>query len=176
MRLAQRLAAWSTTAMAALLTAGCAPNVTDEEAPPVSRVDRILVDKSDHRMEVYRANRRLRTFKVALGAGGLAPKVRQGDERVPEGRYVISGRNPKSAFHLSLKINYPTAAQVAAARALGVDPGGDIMIHGLPNGQGWIGGAHRRSDWTAGCIAVTNEEIEWLWRAVPDGTPIEIRG
>ena len=115
------------------------------------------------------------TFSVALGAGGLGPKVQQGDERVPEGRYLIAGRNPKSAFHLSLRIGYPTPAQVEAARARGIDPGGDIMIHGLPNGQGWLGSQHLRSDWTAGCIAVTNEEIEWLWRAVPDGTPIEIR-
>jgi murein L,D-transpeptidase YafK len=89
---------------------------------------------------------------------------------------VIDGRNPKSAFHLSLKISYPTPTQASAARALGIDPGGEIMIHGLPNGRGELGAAHRRTDWTGGCIAVTNEEIEWLWRAVPDGTPIEIRG
>ncbi|MEO8177074.1 MAG: L,D-transpeptidase family protein [Sphingomicrobium sp.] len=163
-------------ALAAMLAFGCAPTVTEDKVPAVSRVDRILVDKSAHRMTVFRANRPLRTFKVALGSGGLAPKVSQGDNRVPEGRYVIAGRNPGSAFHLSLKIGYPTPAQVAAARARGIDPGGDIMIHGLPNGQGWVGAAHRQSDWTAGCIAVTNEEIEWLWQAVPDGTPIDIRG
>jgi murein L,D-transpeptidase YafK len=173
---ARSLLALSGAAMATLLAAGCAPHATPGEAPPVSGVDRILVDKSDHRMTVYRGTQPLRTFRVALGSGGLGPKVRQGDERVPEGRYVIAGRNPRSAFHLSLKISYPTAAQVAAARALGIDPGGDIMIHGLPNGRGAIGRAHRRTDWTSGCIAVTNDEIEWLWRAVPDGTPIEIRG
>jgi murein L,D-transpeptidase YafK len=165
---------WLAAAMTALAF-GCAPNATQDEPPAVSRVDRILVDKSEHRMDVFRANQLLRTFSVALGAGGLGPKVQQGDERVPEGRYLIAGRNPKSAFHLSLKISYPTPAQVEAARARGIDPGGDIMIHGLPNGQGWLGSQHLRSDWTAGCIAVTNEEIEWLWRAVPDGTPIEIR-
>ena len=176
MTLARRLLAMSSAAMAALLAAGCAPTATQGAMPPVARVDRILVDKSDHAMTVYRADRPLHTFKVALGVGGLAPKVRQGDGRVPEGRYVIDGRNPRSAFHLSLKIGYPTPAQVAAARARGIDPGGDIMIHGLSNGRGWLGAAHRRADWTAGCIAVTNDEIEWLWRAVPDGTPIEIRG
>lgn len=163
-------------AAAALLAFGCAPSANQEAEPAVSRVDRIVVDKSAHRMTVYRANQPLRTFQVALGSGGLAPKVQQGDNRVPEGRYVIAGRNPASAFHLSLKIGYPTPAQLAAARARGIDPGGDIMIHGLPNGQGRVGAAHRRSDWTAGCIAVTNAEIEWLWRAVPDGTPIDIRG
>ena len=162
--------------LATLLVAGCAPSATQDETPPVSRVDRIVVDKSARQMTVYRANQRLRTFKVALGIGGLEPKARQGDNRVPEGRYAIAGRNPNSAFHLSLKIGYPTPAQIEAARARGINPGGDIMIHGLPNGQGWLGKAHRRSDWTNGCIAVTDEEIEWLWRAVPDGTPIEIRG
>jgi len=176
MSVSRRPVAWPSAALAALLAAGCAPLATPGAMPPVTRVDRILVDKSDHRMIVYRANRPLHMFNVALGAGGLAPKVRQGDERVPEGRYVIDGRNPRSAFHLSLKISYPTPAQVAAARALGIDPGGEIMIHGLPNGRGRLGAAHRRTDWTSGCIAVTNEEIEWLWRAVPDGTPIEIRG
>ena len=176
MRLARRLAAWLNVALVTVLATGCAPTATQGGMPPVSRVDRILVDKSDHAMTVYRADQPLHTFKVALGVGGLAPKVRQGDGRVPEGRYVIDGRNPRSAFHLSLKIGYPTPAQIAAARALGIDPGGDIMIHGLPSGRGAIGAAHRRNDWTAGCIAVTNDEIEWLWRAVPDGTPIEIRG
>lgn len=175
MSIARRLASLACAAVATILAVGCAPT-TLGGMPPVSRVDRILVDKSDHAMTVYRADQPLHTFKVALGAGGLAPKVRQGDERVPEGRYVIAGRNPRSAFHLSLLISYPTPAQVAAARAIGIDPGGDIMIHGLPNGRAAIGAAHRRTDWTAGCIAVTNDEIEWLWRAVPDGTPIEIRG
>ena len=138
-------------------------------------VDSILVDKSDHRMTVFRAGKPLRAFKVALGRGGLAPKQRQGDNRVPEGRYRIVGRNPNSAFHLSLKIGYPTPAQVAAARARDVDLGGDIFIHGLPNGRSWLGKQHRRVDWTRGCIAVTNVEMDWLWHAIPDGTPIEIR-
>ena len=176
MSIPRRPMTWPSAALAALLAAGCTPTATPGEMPPVTRIDRILVDKSDHRMTVYRGNRPLRVFIVALGAGGLAPKVRQGDMRVPEGRYVIDGRNPKSAFHLALKISYPTPAQTTAARALGIDPGGEIMIHGLPNGRGELGAAHRRTDWTSGCIAVTNEEIEWLWRAVPDGTPIEIRG
>jgi murein L,D-transpeptidase YafK len=175
MKSARNLPARSSAAMASLLLAGCAPQTTPGGSLAVPRVSSILVDKSDHRMTVYRGARPLRTFKVALGTGGLAPKVRQGDGRVPEGRYRIAGRNPQSAFHLSLKIGYPTPAQAGAAKALGIDPGGDIMIHGLPNGRGRIGSAHRRIDWTNGCIAVTDQEIEWLWRAVPDGTPIDIR-
>jgi len=169
------VAALFAAAIAALLTVGCARQGIDHAPPLGALADRIVVYKAAHRMTVYRANKPLREFQVALGIGGLAPKLRQGDGRVPEGHYFIEGRNPRSAFHLSLRISYPTPEQAQAARARGVDPGGDIMIHGLPNGQGWLGAAHRRADWTHGCIAVTNEEIEWLWRSVPDGTPIEIR-
>ena len=145
-----------------------------EAIPAVVRIDRIRVDKSDHLMTVFAADRQVRSFKVALGRGGLAPKERQGDGRVPEGIYRIMDRNPQSAFHLSLRIGYPTPAQADAARSSGVDPGGDIMIHGLPNGRGWLKERHRLVDWTQGCVAVTNDEMDWLWQAVPDGTPIEI--
>jgi murein L,D-transpeptidase YafK len=126
-------------------------------------------------MSVYRAGRIVREFRVALGTGGPEPKVQQGDGRVPEGAYRITAHNPSSAFHLSLRIGYPTAEQAAAAATRGVNPGGDIMIHGLPNAKGWIGAKHTSVDWTDGCIAVTNREIEWLYRAVADGTAVEIR-
>jgi murein L,D-transpeptidase YafK len=138
-------------------------------------VDRIFVDKSEHWMAVYRQGRIIREFRVALGRGGLAPKVRQGDGRVPEGTYPIVAHNPNSAYYLSLRIGYPTADQLAAAQARGIDPGTDIMIHGLPNGRGWIGSRHRKVNWTDGCIALTDAEMQWLYANVPDGTPIEIR-
>ncbi len=125
-------------------------------------------------MTVFAGDRQIRSFQVALGRGGLGPKEQQGDGRVPEGSYRIAGRNPQSAFHLSLRIGYPTPAQADAARINGVDPGSDIMIHGLPNGRGWLQERHRLIDWTQGCIAVTNDEMDWPWQAVPDGTPIEI--
>jgi murein L,D-transpeptidase YafK len=115
------------------------------------------------------------TYKVALGQGGLAPKDRQGDGRTPEGHYVIDARNAASEYHLSLHVSYPNADDRKRAAKLGVAPGGDIMIHGLPNGKGWIGAGHRAYDWTLGCIAVTNEEIEEVWKLVPVGTPVEIR-
>ena len=127
-----------------------------------------------HLLKVFKNGREVRAFHVALGRGGLAPKLRQGDGRVPEGVYRISGRNPRSAFYLSLRIGYPTPEQTADARRRGVDPGNDIMIHGLPNGRGALGERHRLIDWTAGCIAVTNEEMDWLWASVPNNTPIEI--
>ena len=145
------------------------------ERPADGPVDLIRIDKSEHLMSVYRAGRIVREFRVALGTGGPEPKVQQGDGRVPEGVYRITAHNPSSAFHLSLRIGYPTAEQVAAAARRGVNPGGDIMIHGLPNAKGWIGAKHTSVDWTDGCIAVTDREIEWLYRAVADGTPVEIR-
>jgi len=112
---------------------------------------------------------------VALGQGGLAPKQRAGDGRTPEGRYVIDSRNSASAYHRSLHISYPNPEDRKRAAKLGVSPGGDIMIHGLPNGKGFIGSAHRAYDWTLGCVAVTDAEIEEIWKLVPDGTPVEIR-
>lgn len=145
------------------------------ETAPSGPVDRIYVSKSQHWMAVYRDGRIVREFRVALGRGGLKPKERAGDGRVPEGLYRISAHNPDSAYHLSLRIDYPTPEQSAAAAARGVQAGGDIMIHGLPNGRGWIGSRHRDADWTAGCIAVTDPEMDWLFQAVPDGTPVEIR-
>jgi murein L,D-transpeptidase YafK len=160
-----------------LADAGAAWNYRSNlcEPAPVPSVDLILVDKSAHWMRVYRQGRIVREFRVALGRGGLQPKERAGDARVPEGDYTISGRNPHSQYHLSLKISYPTPEQSAAAAARGVSAGGDIMIHGLPNGRGDVGSRHRLADWTDGCIAVTDAEIDWLYRAVPNGTPVEIR-
>ena len=145
------------------------------ERPADGPVDLIRVDKSEHLMSTYRAGRLVREFRVALGTGGPQPKAQQGDGRVPEGAYRITAHNPASAFHLSLRIGYPTAEQVAAAARRGINLGGDIMIHGLPNGRGGIGARHTSVDWTDGCIAVTNREIEWLYKAVADGTPVEIR-
>ena len=126
-------------------------------------------------MELLTGGRVILTYKVALGQGGLAPKDRQGDGRTPEGHYVIDARNAASEYHLSLHVSYPNADDRKRAAKLGVAPGGDIMIHGLPNGKGWIGAGHRAYDWTLGCIAVTNEEIEEVWKLVPMGTPVEIR-
>ena len=165
-----------TTATAALaLVLSCAPVPDVVRSASVPMTTRLVVDKREHTMRAYRGDALLREFRVALGRGGLAPKVKQGDGRVPEGEYTIDARNPNSAFHLSLRISYPTPRQVRDAAARGTDPGGDIMIHGLPNGQAKIGASHRLVDWTEGCIAVTNSEVEWLWQSVPDGTPILIK-
>lgn len=144
------------------------------EPAPAGPVDRIYIDKSEHWMAVYRGGQIIREFRVALGRGGLKPKRQAGDGRVPEGVYAISAHNPDSAYHLSLRISYPTPEQAAEAASRHVNAGGDIMIHGLPNGREWIGSRQRTVDWTDGCIAVTDREMDWLYRAVPDGTPVEI--
>ncbi len=161
--------------VAGLFAASCAPNADVAQQAGVPVTTRLVVDKRAHRMRAYRGSAVLREFRVALGVGGLAPKVQQGDGRVPEGVYSIDTRNPGSAFHLSLRISYPLPEQVRAAAARGIDPGGAIMIHGLPNAKADAGASHVRFDWTDGCIAVTNDEIEWLWRSVPNGAPIVIR-
>ena len=137
-------------------------------------VDSIRVEKSAHRLSLFQRGRLARTYMVALGQEPVGDKVRRGDMRTPEGRFLIEARNPQSKYHRALRISYPDAAHRARARQLGVSPGGDIMIHGLPPRQAWVGAAHRDFDWTEGCIALTNEEIEELWSAVPVGTPIHI--
>ncbi len=138
-------------------------------------VDRIVVEKKHHRLTLYHAGRALRTYSVALGGNPVGDKERAGDNRTPEGVYTIDARLPQSHYHLALHISYPDAAHRARAARHGVSPGGDVMIHGLPNGKGYIGSAHRMKDWTLGCIAVTDAEIEEIWRSVRVGTRIEIR-
>jgi len=136
--------------------------------------DKIVINKSKRELILLKRGRVIRTYRIALGRTPVGPKQKEGDGKTPEGSYEIIGRNVKSAFHRSLRISYPNAVDRDRARRADVSPGGDIMIHGLPNGQGRIGAAHLVSDWTEGCIAVTNEEIEEIWRLVGDGTPTEI--
>ncbi len=137
------------------------------------RGDFVLVDKSDRLLVVYRRGQAIRAYRgLQFGDAPYGHKQFQGDERTPEGRYSIDTRNPQSAFHLSLRISYPNDHDRAFAAAYGRSPGGDIFIHGQPNA---LASGRMRGDWTDGCIALTNEEIEELWAIVPDGTPIEIR-
>jgi murein L,D-transpeptidase YafK len=137
--------------------------------------DRIVVWKSKRQLDLYAHGKLLKSYAVSLGRNPVGPKEREGDKRTPEGLYAIESHNPRSSFHKALKVSYPSAADRAAAAKRGVAPGGDIMIHGIRNGLGLMGRLQRRRDWTAGCMAVTNPEIEEIYRAVPDGTPVEIR-
>ena len=128
----------------------------------------MLVNKKKREMVLLRGESVLRTYRIALGREPVGPKRQEGDGRTPEGRYIIDWRNAQSKYHLSLHISYPDAADVARAREAGVDPGGDIMIHGLPDG------VRKEGDWTQGCIAVTDEEMDEIWGLVEEGTPIWI--
>ncbi|MCP5367199.1 MAG: L,D-transpeptidase family protein [Hyphomicrobiales bacterium] len=147
-----------------------------EAAPaPVAKADRVLVLKGARKLMLLSHGRTLRAYRVALGRTPEGHKQHQGDGRTPEGSYRLDWRNPDSRYHRSIHISYPAPEDRARARRLGVSPGGDIMIHGLPNGRGWIGAAHAGYDWTDGCIAVTNAEMDEIWALVDNGTPIEIR-
>jgi len=141
---------------------------------PLPTVDAIEVFKARHEMVLLRDGKPIKTYKVSLGTRPVGPKQTQGDHRTPEGRYVIDRHNYTSKFHLSLHVSYPGAEDRKQAAARHVSPGGDIMIHGLPNGMGALGRLFLGIDWTDGCIAVSDEEIEEIARAVPDGTPILI--
>jgi murein L,D-transpeptidase YafK len=142
--------------------------------PPNTTIDRIVVEKSARKLSIFRNGEKLKTYRVALGRNPTGAKQEEGDQKTPEGIYKIDNRNPSSNFHLALHISYPSTEDTAQAAARGLSAGYDIMIHGLPNGRGWLGAFYRRKDWTAGCIALTDEEIEELWRVTPDESPIEI--
>ena len=139
-------------------------------------IELIRVDKSERTMRLYAGGVLVHTITgIQLGGAPDGPKRFEGDERTPEGRYVIDWGNPQSAYHLSLHVSYPSADDAAHARAQGRPAGGMIMIHGQPNGLPSADlGARVPGDWTDGCIALANAEIELLWDAVGDGTPIEI--
>lgn len=133
-----------------------------------------MIEKAARKLTLYHDQDTLRTYSIALGVQPIGKKQCHGDMRTPEGRYVIDWRNRNSRYHRSLHISYPNEDDLQTAKGIGCDPGGNIMIHGLPKGFGWLGKTHTAIDWTAGCIAVTNEEIEEIWDLVRDGTPVEI--
>ncbi len=137
--------------------------------------DSIVVEKTKRTMTLFSAGFPVRTYQVALGKQPTGDKIRIGDNRTPEGVFHIDFRNPQSKYHKSLHISYPDAAHVQRANAMGVAAGGDIMIHGLPPAYASIGAAHSQYDWTNGCIAVTDQEIDEIWRAVPNGAVIQIK-
>ena len=142
---------------------------------PVPLADSIVIEKKARRLTLYHQGRALRSYRVALGANPVGDKRIMGDQRTPEGLFSIDGKNEKSDFHLALHISYPDSSHRARAEALGVSPGGDILIHGLRNGRGATGAFHRTVDWTDGCIALTDEDIEGVWSAVLVGTPVQIK-
>jgi len=149
--------------------------ISPEAVAGAGFVDRVVIEKSTRTLKLLAGNETYRTYFVALGGAPQGQKVQEGDQRTPEGVYSIVARQPRSSFYKGLLLSYPNEQDQARAEALGVDPGGQIMIHGLRNGYEWMGERHRRQDWTEGCIAVTNQEIEEIWQLVDIGTPVEIR-
>ncbi len=142
---------------------------------PVGKADKVIVVKSERRLYLVRAGEVMESFRVALGRHPKGTKIYQGDGRTPEGVYRVAALNPDSQFYRSIRVSYPNDADQARAVALGQAAGGDIMIHGLAPERRGYGGEHWRFDWTNGCIAVTDEEIDEIWQRVEVGTPIEIR-
>lgn len=147
----------------------------DLSGPAASK---IVVLKSRREMFLFDSyGQPLRSYKIAMGGNPVGPKQCEGDERTPEGLYMIETRNPDSKYHLSLKISYPNAQDVEQAESMGLSPGGDIFIHGVPNQSSLLDEFmyQFQPGWTDGCIAVRNRDMEELWTLVADGTPIEIR-
>jgi murein L,D-transpeptidase YafK len=149
-------------------------------APPGSiaqheKVDLIVVEKAAHTMTLMSKGNALKTYRVALSTVPVGAKERAGDHKVPEGKYTIDEKKPQSRLHLALHVSYPNAADRARAKKLGVEPGGEIEIHGLEKKYAWLGSLHREHDWTDGCIAVTDTKIEEIYPIVAVGTAVEIR-
>jgi len=146
----------------------------DQKLPANSKIKKIIVFKRKEIMEVYSDSQLLKTYSVSIGRNSTGDKEEEGDKRTPEGTYLINDKNPGSQYHKNLGISHPHPVDEREARKKGVSPGGDIKIHGLRNGLGFIGKFHRLANWTAGCIALTNEEVDELYDHVAIGTPIII--
>ena len=151
------------------------PALSAERPAGCRKADRILILKKERTLQLLCAGKVIRTYKVALGTQPVGRKEKQGDHKTPEGNYKVQAKIRNSHFHRALLISYPNSEDRERAKKLGVSPGGAIEIHGLPDNFAWVGSNQRLMDWTDGCIAVTNPEIEEIWKLVPLNTPVEIR-
>lgn len=151
-----------------LFLAACTP------PQPERLVDKVVVKKSENKMFLMKDGEAIRTYNIALGGNPVGHKVQEGDQRTPEGRYLLNYKNNKSKFYKSINIDYPNERDIARAKRRGVDPGDDIVIHGLPNELGNVRGPIEPLNWTQGCIGVRNYEMDEIWRLVEVNTPIEI--
>jgi len=159
--------------MLAAVLAGCAG---EEPRKSASAADLVLVKKSQRKLQLIKNGQVVREYRIALGDQPYGHKMQEGDERTPEGSYILDWRNPNSRFYKSIHVSYPNDQDIRFARYMGVSPGGMIMIHGQPDyiRSPKMRAQYQRRDWTDGCIAVQNEEMDEIWRAVRDGTPIRI--
>jgi murein L,D-transpeptidase YafK len=147
----------------------------EKKLPPGVRIDKLVVIKSKNIMMAYSKEKVIKTYRVSIGKNSIGDKQFEGDKRTPEGTYSINDKNPNSDYHKNLGISYPNKNDIAEAKERNVKPGGQIKIHGLKNGQGFIGKFQRFRNWTAGCIAVTNDEVDELYNHVEIGTPVIIK-
>jgi len=159
-----RLSMWLLAAMVA-----CGPAYAAEKA------DQVIVSKSAARLYLQANGKTFATFKIALGGRPQGHKLQQGDERTPEGQYTLDSKNAQSAYYKAIHISYPDAEDRLQAKRRSIDAGGDIMIHGQPNGWEWLAPVTQWFNWTDGCIALSNRDMDAVWRAVDVGTPITIR-
>lgn len=139
------------------------------------KADRVVVEKSSRTLGLYKEGRLIHSFPVVFGANPIGHKQQEGDERTSEGSYILDYKKPDSAFYKAIHISYPSAQDTERAKSKGVSPGGAIVIHGQRNGFGWASFLAQRFNWTNGCVALSNEDMELVWQAVDAGTPIEIR-
>jgi murein L,D-transpeptidase YafK len=139
------------------------------------KAELVLVKKSEHKLILISGGQAFREYRVALGPKPRGPKMAIGDERTPEGEYILDRKNEKSAFYKSIHISYPNDADRDRAEKLGLQPGGSIMIHGQPNEKQWPEDIAQKFNWTSGCIAVTDGQMDEIWDAVEVGTPIRIQ-
>ncbi|MDP4725398.1 MAG: L,D-transpeptidase family protein [Alphaproteobacteria bacterium] len=151
-----------------------AVNVAQARIDTYLKATKIIVKKADRKMMLYANDKLLETYNISLGGNPIGHKIQEGDKKTPEGNYTISYKNAASRFHKSLKISYPNNVDLAHAKKLGVSVGGDVMIHGLGKEFSCLGKLHTLYDWTLGCVAVTNEEIDKIWKMVDVGTSIQI--
>lgn len=145
-----------------------------ETASDSLHIDSIAVHKAEHELLVFKQGKLLKVYTVRLSSQPVGPKHAAGDNKTPEGLYYINAKNPYSSFHKSLSISYPNALDMNYAKTHGLLPGGDIVIHGLPNGAEKLGKNRYRNDWTSGCIALTNDDIDELFEKINTGIPILI--
>jgi murein L,D-transpeptidase YafK len=160
-------------AATSLVACGGAPS---KPAPTAQTVDKVIVKKSERKMQLIKGGEVIREYRVALGAAPRGHKFQEGDERTPIGDYVLDWRNARSNYYKSIHVSYPNERDKALAKLLGITPGGMIMVHGMPNHiqSPVVRAEYARRDWTDGCIAVQDNEMDEIWRMVRDGTPIRI--
>ncbi|KPJ80573.1 MAG: hypothetical protein AMJ58_08180 [Gammaproteobacteria bacterium SG8_30] len=171
MRLKSLILATALSAMAL----PAAADVFNSAPQPVRPADFVLLEKSERKLTLYRQGEEIASYSVSLGLDPTGHKEREGDFRTPEGRYLLTRRNPQSDFFLSIQVSYPGPEDLAQARRNGWLPGGAIMIHGLPNIPKYPRERYLETDWTDGCIALSNEDMLEIWLLTRADTPIEIR-